>query len=461
MQSKDNQINSIGLLPNFEKEEFALCKELIHLDDSNKSKNDLKEFENKLKILFLKNHKFDADIYFFDSARSAFFVALKVIKKIIKEIGSIETYQQNRLQSFEVILPGFTCVVVVNPVLWNQMTPKFVDISYKDFNCTIHNIIKAVNKNTKVILVQHTFGALINVQKLRNKLKEIQRQDIIIIEDLAHVLGAADVGKYSDMSIVTFGYEKSISTIRGGALVINKSIKNKRIYKKFVKNLQKEYEKLEVFNKSMEKKLLLNTILWDFFIPKYYWGVGKFTLGRLFTFIGHKLGFLGLAIEKKEFWGDQPKFLPAKFPPKLAKLGVIQISKLQKLNNHRRNLAKKYLQVISKTKYKENKEQEYIKEVLENDKTHTFLRYPLLLESKFERDKLYLLAKKNRIVLGDWYKTMFYTKEKFYHKIGYKKDTCKAAEDIKDKIINLPTSIHTNIKHVKIIEKLLNQISRN
>jgi dTDP-4-amino-4,6-dideoxygalactose transaminase len=437
------KLYSIGLLPNFEDEEFALTRELL-FSKKKSYKKDLNKFHNSLASLLNVG---EDDVFLMDSARSSFFLALKALG--LKK-GS------------EVLLPGFTCIVVVNPVLWAGLKPVYVDISKKNFNCAVGDLLAKVTNKTKVILVQHTFGDLVDVDALRDGLKKMKREDIVIIEDLAHVL-SKDFELKGDLAIATFGYEKVISTIRGGALIVNskfskknqkKNQKNKEIFK----SLQKEYQELPDLPGRYVKRLLWNPLIWRFILKVYNLGIGKLTLGRFLVKVAHKLGLMGIAIDECEYKGGKPSYLPAKFPAKLASLGSMQLKKLDKLNTHRRQTARAYSEQILKTRLGQNIEQQYIQAVFEHDAPHTFLRYPLLLETKKQRDFLFQMAKYENIILGDWYKKMFYTDPDNLDIIGYNKGTCPVAEEVARKIINLPTSIKIKGYYIDKITQLVKDL---
>ncbi len=430
------KLYSIGLLPNFEEEEFALTRELAFSRKKSYAK-DLKSFQFALADLLKVEN---SDVFLMDSARSSFFLGLSSLGF---EEGS------------EVVLPGFTCIVVVNPVLWAGLKPVYADISKKNFNCSVDELVSKVTDKTKAILVQHTFGDLVDVDALRSELKKMKREDIVIIEDLAHVL-SGDFDIKGDMAISTFGYEKMISTIRGGALIVNPKYAKKN--KDFLKNLQKSYKELPDLPGRYTRRLLWNPLIWRFILKVYNWGVGKLTLGRVLVKVAHKLGLMGIAIDACEYKGGKPSYLPAKFPAQLAPLGNLQLTKLDRLNDHRRQTAQAYSEQLLKTGFAQNIEQQYIQAVFEHDVSHTFLRYPLLLETKKQRDFLFQKAKSENIILGDWYKSMFYTKPENLELIGYNKGDCPVAEEVARKIINLPTSIKIKGFYIDKITQIIKDL---
>ena len=58
----------------------------------------------------------------------------------------------------EVILPGYTCVMDVNPIKYLGAEPVFVDIEPVTYNMDVSLLEEKITPNTKVIVAQHTCG---------------------------------------------------------------------------------------------------------------------------------------------------------------------------------------------------------------------------------------------------------------------------------------------------------------
>ena len=66
----------------------------------------------------------------------------------------------------EVILPGLTCVVVPNAIIYAGLKPVYVDINTDTYNLDVNLIEQKITKRTKAIIIQNTFGLSTNVEKL-------------------------------------------------------------------------------------------------------------------------------------------------------------------------------------------------------------------------------------------------------------------------------------------------------
>lgn len=410
----------IAASPNSEKDDVALAIKLL-LQPWNwraDKENSVEKFEKQV-----SSYHDGINAIALDSARSGFYLLLKAygIKK-----------------GDEVILPSFSCLVVANPVLWVGAKPVYVDIDSKTFNIDLDDLKKKITSKTKVVLVQHTFGLPVDLDKV----KEIVGNNIKIVEDTAHSLGGIykgkKIGTIGDSAILTFGIEKMISSVRGGMILT----KDKEVARK-LKDYQKE---LPHFPLLKIKIALLNPILWRIITPVYYVGIGKFTVGRVFSLIAHKLGIMGIMIESDEYLAQKPSWLPAKMPSALSRLGINQFKKLDRFNEHRRDIAKIYSDELN-INYK----------VSENS-THTYLRFPVLLDTT-KLSIFNTLAKKAHFVLGDWYKTILYAPKSSLSKLGYKKGDTPSAEAVSKQIINLPTGINVSKESAHKLAQIFNEIS--
>jgi dTDP-4-amino-4,6-dideoxygalactose transaminase len=353
-----------------------------------------------------------------DSARSAFYLLLKAYG-----VGPGD----------EVILPSFSCLVIANPVIWVGAKPVYVDIDKETFNLSLNDLKTKVSGKTKVILVQHTFGLPVELEKVR----EIVGNDVKIVEDIAHSLGGMykgeKIGTIGDASVATFGIEKVISSVRGGMVLVKDD--------KIAEKIRSELKSAPHFSLVRIKIALLNPILWSIITPVYYIGFGKATIGRAFSFVAHKLGIMGIMIQKCEYDTQKPSWLPARMPSALAKLGMNQFEKIDRFNSHRREIAKIY-------------EEKFGAFNLDENSKHNYLRYPLLVEPE-KRASIYTIASKNHFVLGNWYKNILYAPDSSLAKLGYTIGDTPNAEWVAERIINLPTAGNVSTDGAKQLVRIM------
>jgi perosamine synthetase len=136
----------------------------------------------------------------------------------------------------EIILPNFTIVSCLLPILRAGAKPILIDCNFKDWNCSAEEIIKRITSKTKVIILVHIYGLTADLDKI---LKIAKKKNIKIIEDAAEVHGLKYkkkmCGSFGDISTFSFYANKSITTGEGGMLLTD----DKKIYKEInrLKNL--------------------------------------------------------------------------------------------------------------------------------------------------------------------------------------------------------------------------------
>ncbi len=119
----------------------------------------------------------------------------------------------------EVIIQGYTCIVVPNAIHAASGVPVYADIDPDTLNLTVETVKPLVTSRTRALICQHTFGIPADLKSLR---KLCDEHNIVLIEDMAHVLPdqkGSDIGSSSDYLILSFGRDKAISGISGGAVL--------------------------------------------------------------------------------------------------------------------------------------------------------------------------------------------------------------------------------------------------
>ena len=117
----------------------------------------------------------------------------------------------------EVILPGFTCVVVANAVLYLGARPVYADIDPLTYNITPETVASLITPKTKVIIAQNTFGLSPDLDALMSL---AERHGLYVIEDCAHGLGGSykgrPAGTNTHASFFSTQWSKPVTTALGG-----------------------------------------------------------------------------------------------------------------------------------------------------------------------------------------------------------------------------------------------------
>lgn len=121
-----------------------------------------------------------------------------------------------------VLINGFTCFAVVEAVKAAGCVPIFADIDRETLNFNKKTLAQALNgRSATAIVVQNTLGIAVEIREIEEFARE---HGLIIIEDLAHGMrmkysDGREVGTVGAATALSFGKDKAIDTIAGGAVV--------------------------------------------------------------------------------------------------------------------------------------------------------------------------------------------------------------------------------------------------
>lgn len=122
----------------------------------------------------------------------------------------------------EVILPSFTIISCILPVIRCGLKPVLIDSDPVTWNMDINLVKKNISKKTKLIIAPHIYGLPVDMTPL---LKLAKDNNIKIIEDAAEALGmtykGVPCGSFGDVSTFSFYANKHITTGEGGMVVTN------------------------------------------------------------------------------------------------------------------------------------------------------------------------------------------------------------------------------------------------
>ncbi|OGJ56317.1 hypothetical protein A3D88_01505 [Candidatus Peribacteria bacterium RIFCSPHIGHO2_02_FULL_52_16] len=122
----------------------------------------------------------------------------------------------------EVIVPDFTMMGSILPVLYCGATPIFVDAKPETFNIDPSLIEKKITKKTKAIMPVHLYGQSADMDPI---LAIAKKHNLYVVEDAAEAHGATYkgclCGSMGDIGCFSFYANKIITTGEGGMLVTN------------------------------------------------------------------------------------------------------------------------------------------------------------------------------------------------------------------------------------------------
>jgi dTDP-4-amino-4,6-dideoxygalactose transaminase len=266
----------------------------------------------------------------------------------------------------EVIIPGYTCVVVPNSFKFGGINVVYSDIELETFGLDASLLEEKINDKTKAIMLHHLYGL---VCRDYEKIIDIaQKNNLKVIEDCAHSTGAKynnkNVGNLGDVAFYSSEQSKVFTTIQGGMAVCNDDTIASRILE--------YYKNADVPNNERIKKQLYNMILnyYQFKHPRrwLYGDVYAFLYGK------HRL----ISTTQQEECGIQPELYGMKMPGAIAAIGLNQLKKIDQYNEKRRSGAERWKKWATENGYQPAK-------VVENS-IPVFLRYPVLVEEEKKKN---------------------------------------------------------------------------
>jgi perosamine synthetase len=230
----------------------------------------------------------------------------------------------------EVVVPAFTCIVVVNALRHQGIRPVFCDIELETFGPDIESLIRNITAKTRAVIVQHSFGLV--CRDYPELLKLASNKGLRVIEDAAHSTGACyrgqRIGTLGDVAFYSSEHSKVFNTIVGGIAVTSD--------RKLASRLDECARNWDLPDPALIEKQLLNVEL-DYYRFKSSWSPMLYPLARYRTRVEPIQ-----STTEQEIRGDLPAGYFTRMPPPIAALGLNQLTKIDKYNAIRRSTATKW-----------------------------------------------------------------------------------------------------------------------
>ena len=125
----------------------------------------------------------------------------------------------------EIITTPYTYTATSSVGIHRGVKPVYVDVKKDTFEMDIDKVAEKITDKTKVIMPVDIAGVPFDYDALKKVLKDMNREDIIILCDSAHSFGAKykgePVGSQCDFHSFSFHAVKNLTTGEGGAVTFN------------------------------------------------------------------------------------------------------------------------------------------------------------------------------------------------------------------------------------------------
>ena len=120
----------------------------------------------------------------------------------------------------KILVNGFTCYAVVEAVEAAGCVPVYADIEADNLNFSVKTLSRVAD-GCRGIIIQNTMGNPVDIEGIE---KFAEKNKLVIIEDLAHSVGVRykngrEVGTVGAATVLSFGKDKSVDTVSGGAII--------------------------------------------------------------------------------------------------------------------------------------------------------------------------------------------------------------------------------------------------
>jgi len=328
--------------------------------------------------------KYDDEIYSvgLNSCTSALFLALIALG--IKE-------------NDEVIVPTWTFAATAQVVDWIGAKVVLCDIEEDSLNIDIAKVEQLITDKTKAIIPVHIAGYPCDMGAIGNLAK---KYNLKIIEDAAHAIGTSykdkKIGNFSDVTCFSFYATKNLAMGEGGAAVSKD------------KGLIEKIRKLS------------------------YFGINKEAFKRY-----EKAGRWFYDIEEIGYKANLDSIHAA--------LGIVQLNKLDKMNQRRREIA---------AYYRENLSDKLIFNKDSTEHFHTYHLFPIRLPKQIKRDEFIENLKENNIGASVHFIPLHL--HTFYKNRDNRK--FEIADKVFESILSIPMCSAMSDIEVKYVVKTINKI---
>ena len=326
----------------------------------------------------------------------------------------------------EVVVPGYTCVMAVNPIMYVGAKPVYVDIEPVTYNLNPTLLEPSLTDRTKAIVAQHTYGYPADMDAI---MAVADARGIPVIEDSCLAVGS----RWNGRSVGTFGvaayfstqWNKPYTTGLGGMLAMNDDSLARRV---------SELCAQEAVAPGLREVALLSAQLVTYRTLVYPRTTAMAqAVFRWLTRMGLVVGSSSPA----EFTPTMETGFFARMSSRQARLGLRAVRRLAADIEHRRKLSHLYERQLEL--------HGWLPPRLPPQSDPVLVRYPVRVTNK---KRALAMAARRFIELGSWFECPLHPIETPLGSYGYEAGMCPEAERASREVVNLP--VHTRASAVTV-----------
>lgn len=317
----------------------------------------------------------------------------------------------------EVILPGYTCVMDVNPIMYLGARPVYVDIEPVTYNLDPALLEAAISERTRVIVAQHTYGYPAEMDEI---LRIAAAHGLPVVEDCCLAMGS----RYRGRPVSTFGvasyyssqWNKPYTTGLGGMATTSDDALAGKI---------RQMREAEAVTPGAKERFMLTGQLAVYRTLIYPRTTALATNAfRWLTRTGLVVG----SSSTSEFRPDMDAGFFKRMSGVQARSGLRQLRRVPAMIEHRRRMGRLYDQLLA--------ERDWPSPVIPEHLDPVLVRYPVRVADK---ERALATAAQNFVELGSWFECPLHPIETPLQAYGYEPGMCPVAEQACREVVNLPT----------------------
>lgn len=307
----------------------------------------------------------------------------------------------------EVITTPITFAASANCALYCGARPLFADIDSETYNIDPVSVEKCVTKNSKAVVAVDFTG---QSAKLDELLTICKKNNMVLIEDGAHVIGTKYKGRWNgsvaDMTTFSFHPVKTVTGGEGGAVLTNS---------------EEYYQKLLLFRAhgiTREESLLEH-------VSDGPWYYEQIELGYNYRMTDIQAALIISQLDKLERFSNRRKEIVARYDEAFSQLPGIVVQK----------------------------------EIPESDTTRHLYILRIVPEAlRIDRRGFFEALAAENVCCNVHYIPTYYFP--YYEKLGYRKGICPNAEKLYEEIISLPLYFAMTDEDVESVIEAVSKIAR-
>ena len=322
----------------------------------------------------------------------------------------------------EVVLPGYTCVMAVNPIKYLGAKPVYIDIDPVTYNMDPALIENKLTGRTKVIIAQHSYG----YPAAMGAITEIaDRNNLPVVEDCCLAFGSMykgkTVGTFGIAAYFSFQWNKPYTSGLGGMAITGD--------RDMAAKIDTFYHQ-ELCQPSRHQVIMLAAQL-AVYRALVYPETTVF-LQNIFRWLTNKGLVVGSSSDVEYTLTMADDFFMG-MSKLQARTGLQQLQKIEAMIAHRRQMKCIYDELLT--------ERDWPTPEIPDDTDPVLVRYPVRVADK---SLALATAAKHFIELGSWFECPLHPITTPMEKFGYHTGECPEAERASRQVVNLPMHSRAN-----------------